>query len=150
MSSEPTKQRPGDQQLPAKNDLQFIQDAVIADIEARKQVGIERYGAPLQAFNGRSSLLDAYEESLDLSMYFKQMQIEVDEILASTIATEHGRTFPDRPSFRRCLSLLATMSGAKKWEFLRLDRPTCPQCGRELHGYRGPLCRWCDPEASTE
>lgn len=26
----------------------------------------------------------------------------------------------------------------------------CPKCGRELHGYRGPLCRYCDPEAYSE
>lgn len=73
------KLRPGDQPLPEKNDLPFVQDAVIADIEARKLVGIERYGTPLQAFNGRDALRDAYEEAIDLAMYLKQAILERDE-----------------------------------------------------------------------
>ena len=72
------KVRRGDQVLPTKNDLPFVQDAVIADIEARKQVGIERYGTPLQPFNGRDALQDAYEEAIDLAMYLKQLIIERD------------------------------------------------------------------------
>ena len=74
----PTKQRPGDQPLPVINDLPYVQDAVVADIEERKKIGIERYGTPLQAFNGRDALLDAYQEALDLAMYLKQMLIERD------------------------------------------------------------------------
>jgi hypothetical protein len=72
------KERPGDQRLPAKNDQPFVQDAVIADIAARKQVGIERYGTPLQPFNGRDALRDAYEEAIDLTMYLKQAILERD------------------------------------------------------------------------
>lgn len=72
------KLRDGDQQLPEKNDLPFIQDAVIADIEDRKKIGIERYGTPLQAFNGRDALRDAYEEAIDLCMYLKQLLVERD------------------------------------------------------------------------
>jgi hypothetical protein len=26
----------------------------------------------------------------------------------------------------------------------------CTECGRDLHGYVGPLCRYCDPNASCE
>lgn len=78
--TEPTKQREGDQPLPIVNNLPFVQDAVIADIEARKRVGIERYGTPLQAFNGRDALQDAYEEAIDLSMYLKQLIIERAEV----------------------------------------------------------------------
>lgn len=72
------KNRKGDQPLPKVNDLPFVQDAVIVDIEARKQVGIERYGTPLQAFNGRDALQDAYEEAIDLAMYLKQLILERD------------------------------------------------------------------------
>lgn len=78
MDTEPTKQREGDQPLPIVNELPFIQDQVIADIEERKQVGIKRYGTPLQAHNGRDALQDAYEEALDLCMYLKQMIVERD------------------------------------------------------------------------
>lgn len=28
--------------------------------------------------------------------------------------------------------------------------PRCPDCLRPLHGYRGPLCRYCDPDAYSE
>jgi hypothetical protein len=69
--------REGDTQaMPVPNDLPFIQDMVIADIEARRQIGIKRYGTGLQAYNGRDALVDAYEEALDLAMYLKQTIVE--------------------------------------------------------------------------
>lgn len=45
--------------------------AVIADLMARKRLGIERYGVALQAFNGRDMGRDAYEEALDLAVYLR-------------------------------------------------------------------------------
>jgi hypothetical protein len=69
--------REGDsQELPVPNDQPFVQDLVIADIEARKALGIRRYGTALQAFNGRDALLDAYEEAMDLTIYLKQALVE--------------------------------------------------------------------------
>lgn len=73
------KFRPGDQPLPVVNEEKDIQTQVIEDIVARREVGIERYGTALQPFNGRSATRDAYEEALDLSMYLKQMLVEVSE-----------------------------------------------------------------------
>lgn len=70
------KQREGDQPLPVVNDHPDIQAAVIADIEARREVGIQRYGTALQPLNGRDMLLDAYEESLDLAIYLKGELVE--------------------------------------------------------------------------
>jgi hypothetical protein len=67
------KQREGDQQLPVVNDNPAIQDLVTADIEERKRVGVERYGTPLQANNGRDTLRDLYEELLDATMYIRQL-----------------------------------------------------------------------------
>ena len=61
---------------PTKNLNPCIQDLVILDIEARKRVGIERYGTVLQPFNGRSALLDAYQEALDLCQYLRQLLYE--------------------------------------------------------------------------
>jgi hypothetical protein len=49
---------------------------VIEDMEVRRKVGILRYGRPLQAFNGRDALMDAYQESLDQTVYLKQLLIE--------------------------------------------------------------------------
>jgi hypothetical protein len=69
------------QQDPEVNDLPCVQDMVVTDIEARKKVGIERYGTVLQPFNGRSSLMDAYQEALDLAIYLRQLLYE----------EEHGR-----------------------------------------------------------
>lgn len=64
------------QKDPEKNSLPCVQDMVVADIEARKVVGIERYGTVLQPFNGRSALMDAYQEALDLAIYLRQLLYE--------------------------------------------------------------------------
>jgi hypothetical protein len=72
------KLRDGDQPLPTKNDALDIQSQVIADIEARRLVGISRYGTALQPHNGRDALRDAYEEALDLACYLKQAMVERD------------------------------------------------------------------------
>jgi hypothetical protein len=66
---------------PIKNDKPCVQDMVIADIEARKGVGIERYGTVLQPFNGRDALLDAYQEALDLCQYLRQMIYEQEHTI---------------------------------------------------------------------
>lgn len=66
-----------DQPMPiVREGVQDIQSLVIADIEQRRQVGIERYGTALQPHNGRDALRDAYEEAIDLAMYLKQAMVE--------------------------------------------------------------------------
>lgn len=57
---------------PTPNNNPSIHDLVIADIEDRKQFGLEKYGTTLQAGNGRRSLVDAYQEILDLAVYLRQ------------------------------------------------------------------------------
>lgn len=64
------------QPKPKKNKQKHIADLVIKDIKDRKKVGIEHYGMPLQPFNGRDALQDAYEELLDLAQYIKQVLVE--------------------------------------------------------------------------
>lgn len=66
------------QQDPVVNDKPCIQDLVIADIEARKQIGIERYGTVLQPYNGRDTLMDLYQELLDACNYIRQAIYERD------------------------------------------------------------------------
>lgn len=52
--------REGDSQpMPTLNHESDIQTRVQKDIEVRRKVGIQRYGTPLQPFNGRDALLDA-------------------------------------------------------------------------------------------
>lgn len=70
--------RDGDQPLPVANDEPCVQDAVIADVERRRVLGIARYGTALQPHNGRDALRDAYEEALDLACYLKQAIMERD------------------------------------------------------------------------
>jgi len=72
------RQRQGDQPLPTANEGVCVQDEVIAYIERRKAIGIERYGTVLQPHNGRDALRDAFEEAVDLSQYLAQMLIERD------------------------------------------------------------------------
>lgn len=66
------------QPAPTTNERPCVQDLVIADMAARKAVGLERYGTLLQPFNGRDALMDAYQEALDLTMYLRQAIEERD------------------------------------------------------------------------
>ncbi|MBU6364809.1 MAG: hypothetical protein KJT01_01230 [Gemmatimonadetes bacterium] len=54
----------------------------------RRAQGIERYGTPLQADNGRDALADAFQEELDRIAYLRQynlrMQANLDAAIAST------------------------------------------------------------------
>jgi hypothetical protein len=86
-----------EQQAPIRNGLPAVQDlvaadlrtraqhaklggapalAAAADVDARKALGVERYGTALQPFNGRDALLDAYQEALDLAVYLRQAVCE--------------------------------------------------------------------------
>lgn len=56
-----------------------IRDRVAEDLEARKQLGLDRYGSILQAHNGRDMLRDAYEEAQDLAVYLRGCLSEIDE-----------------------------------------------------------------------
>lgn len=55
-----------------------IWEIVIAEMKERDQLGRERYGTPLQAFNGRDALRDAMEEALDLVAYLRMAIYERD------------------------------------------------------------------------
>lgn len=68
--SRPTAYRPGSFN---------VQACVRADLEDREQLGIRRYGTPLQPHNGRDALRDAYEEALDLACYLKQVLLEHEQ-----------------------------------------------------------------------
>jgi hypothetical protein len=67
-----------EQPMPAPNDSPSVQGMVIADLEVRLQVGIQRYGTPLQSHNGRDALRDLYEELLDACCYIRQLIAERD------------------------------------------------------------------------
>ena len=48
-------------------------DAVCGSLQERKRVGLERYGQPLQAHNGRDALRDLREELADAVVYCRQV-----------------------------------------------------------------------------
>lgn len=84
--------RPGDQPLPFHRDGRpGIHALVIADIAARRRVGIGRYGTALQAHNGRDALRDAYDEALDLACYLRQAIEERDHPALDTDGTTTSR-----------------------------------------------------------
>ena len=53
-----------------------VKARVASDMRARHLLGVERYGVPLQPFNGRDGLSDAYQEALDLRVYLEQVRVE--------------------------------------------------------------------------
>lgn len=53
---------------------------VMADMEERRQHGIAKYGVPVQPFNGRDPLVDAYQEALDQCVYLRQAIEEQNKI----------------------------------------------------------------------
>ena len=46
-------------------------ELVIEDMRERDHAGRAKYGLPLQPGNGRDSLVDAYQEALDLCVYLR-------------------------------------------------------------------------------
>lgn len=78
MNAQPERAgRDGDSQpMPTPNDGPDIQSLVISDLEARRELGIHRYGTALQADNGRDPVRDAYEEAMDLTVYLRQVLTE--------------------------------------------------------------------------
>lgn len=64
------------QPVPKNNDNPPTWELVVEDMIKRDMAGRGKYGTPLQPFNGRNSLQDAYEEALDLAVYLKNAILE--------------------------------------------------------------------------
>lgn len=67
-----------DQPSPKPNNNPEVYKLFTKDLETRYQIGLQRYGVALQAFNGRDALRDAYEEAIDLAFYLRQAIYERD------------------------------------------------------------------------
>jgi len=65
---------------PTPNANDAIWHLVIQDMHKRDVMGRRKYGTPLQAFNGRDALKDAYQEALDLCVYLRQALRERDGV----------------------------------------------------------------------
>lgn len=83
-------------------DLGRVAAGLLADIQERQQVGLERYGTPLQTHNGRDALTDAYQEALDLVVYLKQAILEKGD---STPGALHAAYFEARCALGRLARL---------------------------------------------
>ena len=58
----------------------------------RRVPGIERYGTPLQADNGRDALADAFQEELDRIAYLRQYNLRMQANLDAAIARSGKRS----------------------------------------------------------
>ena len=67
-----------EQVAPVPNDKPAVWDLVIKDMAERDALGRRRYGTPLQPHNGRDTLVDAYQEALDLAVYLRTAIYERD------------------------------------------------------------------------
>lgn len=67
-----------EQPAPVANDKPATWDLVMTDMQDRDGEGRRKYGVPLQPHNGRDSLVDAYQEALDLVVYLRNAIFERD------------------------------------------------------------------------
>ena len=62
--------------MPVATTSPIMHELVRQDLLDRLNIGVKRYGQPLQGFNGRNALKDAYDEVLDQSVYLRQAIFE--------------------------------------------------------------------------
>lgn len=92
-----------DQPPPVPSDRPSILGLVIADFRERERVGIERYGTPLQAHNGRDAMVDLYQELQDACAYIRQkIEERTDDTLAERarihqLALDEAKRGPSGP-----------------------------------------------------
>src|SRR5262245_23566699 len=123
------RQRAGDQSLPVPNDLPSVQSLVRADLDAREQVGIQRYGTPLQPHNGRDALRDGYEEALDLACYLRQAIEERDQPAGELIASLNATITEQASTIRRLNDLVAELRRQLDGHIRTLERLSQDQAG---------------------
>lgn len=63
---------------PSESGYPPVWELVLRDMHTRDLMGRNKYGMPLQPFNGRDALWDAYQEALDLVVYLRQAIYERD------------------------------------------------------------------------
>lgn len=91
--------RIADQPAPIPNERPAVWSLVIADMRERDELGRHRYGTPLQPFNGRDALVDAYQEALDLAVYLRQA---IEERAATRAAPVKARAKSCPPCNHDC------------------------------------------------
>jgi hypothetical protein len=69
-----------DQPLPEPGQLN-VQEVLSKALLERMQYGIDKYGSPLETFNGRDPVRDVWEELLDALTYMTQVRLERGDVL---------------------------------------------------------------------
>jgi hypothetical protein len=69
-----------------------ITELVKQDLDERHATGLKKYGVQLHPFDGRNTLVDAYQEVLDLAQYLRK-KIEEDSIARSSNRDEETIDF---------------------------------------------------------
>lgn len=68
--------RADEHEPPPKPGKAIVLDLVLKDLQDRAEKGKTKYGTYLMTHNGRNTLMDAYQEALDLVMYLRQALYE--------------------------------------------------------------------------
>lgn len=69
-----------DQPLPKPGKVN-VQQVLSAAVLERMQYGIDKYGSPLETFNGRDPIRDVWEELVDALTYMTQIRLERGDVL---------------------------------------------------------------------
>lgn len=110
--------RDGDQALPTVNDEVDCQtrlmNRISQEVPARRELGIKRYGTALQPFNGRRSTRDLWEELLDASTYFMQVEAEYEALVDHLLAIVLAETVDESSEWTASAALLLLKLG--RWD----------------------------------
>lgn len=88
----PYNERLVQEQAPPQQTQGDIWLLVLQDMEARRQMGITKYGMPVQVNSGRDRLVDAYQEALDLCVYLRaEIEERVQSKLQVPATPQHSR-----------------------------------------------------------
>lgn len=94
MNAPERARREGDQALPGEGTgdvLLELAQALPARLRERREIGIRRYGKPLQRHNGRDAGRDATEELLDALAYVEQLRGEHADLKVRLAAAEAAK-----------------------------------------------------------
>lgn len=84
---EPTKTRPEDQPLPTADEARESDyEQLVRDIRSREALGVQRYGQSHRGFNGRNTVMDAYEETIDQALYLRSLLTMADASREDVVA----------------------------------------------------------------
>jgi hypothetical protein len=81
---------------------QEVLPRVIADLKKRSDFGERKYGTKLKTFNGRRTIIDWYQESLDAVMYGAQAVMEEEgRMSARELQAENTRLVLENRELRK-------------------------------------------------